>query len=52
MKPLGEKTVDGSEAMLKGLDLTKLFPEGSDAKLVRQGMINCAAGRCELVLEP
>lgn len=52
MEPSGEKTVDGADAMVKRLDFAKLFPEGSDAKLVRGAMVNCYADKCQLVLEP
>ena len=46
------KTIAGAEDMLKQVDLTTLFPAGSDAKLVRTGMVNCYGGKCFLVLEP
>jgi tetratricopeptide (TPR) repeat protein len=52
MEAAGSKTIDGAEAMVRGADLTKLFPQGSEAKLVRAGMVNCFGGRCQLVLEP
>jgi tetratricopeptide (TPR) repeat protein len=52
IEPMGEKSVEGAEAMVKQVDFAKLFPEGSDAKLVRAGMVNCFAEKCMLVLEP
>jgi hypothetical protein len=52
IEPAGEKKLDGAEAMVKGVDMGKLFPEGSQAKLVRAAMVNCFAGKCSLVLEP
>ncbi|HZQ43789.1 MAG TPA: DUF3857 domain-containing protein [Acidobacteriaceae bacterium] len=48
----GDDKLDGSEALLKRARLPQFFPAGSDAKLVRQGMLNCVAGQCQLVLEP
>jgi tetratricopeptide (TPR) repeat protein len=52
MEPTGEKTVEGADAMVKHMDFAKLFPEGSDAKLVRGAMVNCFSDKCQLVLEP
>jgi tetratricopeptide (TPR) repeat protein len=51
-EPTGEKTVDGADAMLRKADFTAFFPAGSDAKLARQGIVNCVPAHCELVLEP
>jgi tetratricopeptide (TPR) repeat protein len=48
----GDEKLNGAEAVLKRARMPQFFPEGSDAKLVRQGMINCVAGQCQLVLEP
>jgi tetratricopeptide (TPR) repeat protein len=48
----GDDKLEGSDALLKRAKLRQFFPQGSDAKLVRQGVINCVAGRCDLVLEP
>ena len=48
----GDDKIQGGESLLKRARMPQFFPEGSDAKLVRQGMINCVGGRCELVLEP
>jgi tetratricopeptide (TPR) repeat protein len=48
----GDDKLEGSEALLKRARLPQFFPDGSNAKLVRQGMINCVAGQCTLVLEP
>jgi hypothetical protein len=52
MEPTGQKTIAGAETMVKSIDLTRLFPEGSEAKLVRAAMVNCFGGKCQLVLEP
>jgi tetratricopeptide (TPR) repeat protein len=52
IEPTGTKTVDGAEAMVRSADLTRLFPQGSEAKLVRGAMVNCFGDRCQLVLEP
>jgi hypothetical protein len=48
----GDEKLEGGDALLKRAKLSQFFPEDSNAKLVRQGMINCIAGRCDLVLEP
>ena len=48
----GEARLEGGAALLKRARFAQFFPEGSDAQLVRQGMINCVAGHCDLVLEP
>jgi tetratricopeptide (TPR) repeat protein len=48
----GDKfVVEGSER-IRGAQLADLWPTGSDATLVRNGVLNCHAGICELVLEP
>ena len=52
VEPAGQKTVEGAEAMVKQADFSKLFPQGSEAKLVRAAMVNCVADKCQLVLEP
>jgi tetratricopeptide (TPR) repeat protein len=51
-KPTGEKTMAGADEMLKRTNFTRFFPEGSEAKMVRQGMVNCFMNKCQLVLEP
>ena len=51
-EPVGDKAVGGADGMLKAASFASLFPEGSDAKLVRMGMVNCVGGKCEIVLEP
>ncbi len=38
--------------LVKNADLHALFPEGSGARLVRNGIVNCAGAICQLVLEP
>jgi hypothetical protein len=48
----GDEKIDGAEAMLRAGDFSKFFPTGSKAKLVRVGILNCVAGKCEIVLEP
>jgi tetratricopeptide (TPR) repeat protein len=48
----GDEKLQGGDSLLKRAKMPQFFPDGSDAKLVRQGVINCVAGRCELVLEP
>jgi hypothetical protein len=51
-EPAGQKTITGADEMLKRADFTRFFPEGSDAKMVRRGMVNCFMNKCQLVLEP
>ena len=51
-EPTTDKTIGGADGMLKAASFANLFPEGSDAKLVRQGIVNCGSGKCEIVLEP
>ena len=51
-KKSGEKELPGGEERLKEAKLAGYWPADSDAKLVRNGMLNCYAGVCELVLMP
>jgi hypothetical protein len=44
--------LEGADGLLKAVSLARFFPADSDAKLVRQGLVNCVGGKCELVLEP
>ncbi|HVG27543.1 MAG TPA: DUF3857 domain-containing protein [Acidobacteriaceae bacterium] len=52
VRPTGEKTVEGAEAMIREAKLGRMFPEGSEAQLVRGAMVNCYGERCQLVLMP
>jgi tetratricopeptide (TPR) repeat protein len=52
VKPAGEKTIEGADQLLRRAKVRELIPEGSDAKLVRTGMLNCYAAECQLVLLP
>lgn len=49
---VGTKVLEGGPERLKTLDLAGFWPMGSSAKLVRNGMLNCHSGVCELVLMP
>jgi tetratricopeptide (TPR) repeat protein len=49
---IGDKDVPGARDKLQTAKLPGYWPTGSDAKLVRNAMLNCHAGVCELVLEP
>lgn len=51
-EPVGDEKLPGGENLLKAASFTRFFPTGSDAKLARLGVVNCVAGKCELVLEP
>ena len=48
---IGKKEIPGGEDRLKETKLAGLWPGGSQASLVRYGMLNCHSGVCELVLE-
>jgi len=45
-------TLPGGEDRLKEIKLVGFWPAGSQASLVRMGMLNCHSGVCELVLVP
>lgn len=51
-KPTGEKTIEGAEQLLRRAKVRELIPEGSDAKLVRNGSLNCYWAECQLMLLP
>jgi tetratricopeptide (TPR) repeat protein len=42
----------GAEERIKNAQLTGFWPVGSEAHLVRSGILNCHSGKCVLVLEP
>jgi tetratricopeptide (TPR) repeat protein len=48
----GDERIVGGEELLKKANMERFFPKDSEAKLVRSGMVNCVAGKCDLVLEP
>jgi tetratricopeptide (TPR) repeat protein len=48
----GEKDLLGGEGRLKEAKLVGYWPSGSQASLVRSGMLNCHSGVCELVMIP
>ncbi|HWW96596.1 MAG TPA: DUF3857 domain-containing protein [Edaphobacter sp.] len=48
----GDKDLPGGEERLKEAKLVGFWPAGSEASLVRSGMLNCHSGVCELVLMP
>jgi tetratricopeptide (TPR) repeat protein len=48
----GAKDLPGGSEIIMHAKLDGLWPAGSQAKLVRNGFLNCHAGICELVLEP
>jgi tetratricopeptide (TPR) repeat protein len=51
-KKSGDKELPGGEERLKEAKLAGYWPAGSDAVLVRNGMLNCYSSVCELVLIP
>jgi len=48
-EPEEDRAVDRGAEMLQKAKLAKYTPEGSDAKLMKEAMLNCHAGKCELV---
>ncbi len=48
----GETSVAEGSERIQRVQLNDLWPTGSDATLVRNGVLNCHAGICELVLVP
>jgi tetratricopeptide (TPR) repeat protein len=48
----GDKDPHGAQEMLKKARLTDLWPAGSEAHLMRGGVLNCYSKVCELILEP
>ena len=51
-KKSGDKDLPGGEERVKEAKLVGFWPAGSDANLVRMGMLNCHSGVCGLVLMP
>lgn len=51
-KKSGDKDLPGGEERLREAKLVGFSPAGSDADLVRMGMLNCHSAVCELVLMP
>jgi tetratricopeptide (TPR) repeat protein len=49
---VGSKVLEGGEERVKSMQLVGFWPAGSEAQLVRTGMLNCHSGVCEVVLEP
>jgi tetratricopeptide (TPR) repeat protein len=51
---IGTSTAEfaGAEERIKKAQLTGFWPVGSEAHLVRSGILNCHSGVCVLVLEP
>jgi len=52
VKPTGKDTVAGGEKMIEAIKLANFVPKDSDAKLVREAMLNCHENACELVFVP
>ena len=40
------------DELVRKADLHVLFPDGSGARMVRRGIVNCSGPACQLVLEP
>jgi tetratricopeptide (TPR) repeat protein len=52
VEPTGAKDLPGGSDKIMHAKVDALWPAGSQAKLVRSGILNCHSGVCELVLEP
>ena len=52
LETVGPKDLPGASEKILRAKLVGLWPDGSQAKLVRNGFLNCHADTCELVLEP
>ncbi|MGB9407837.1 MAG: DUF3857 domain-containing protein [Terracidiphilus sp.] len=52
IQKISDKEVPGARERIKGVKFTALWPKGSEAQLVRNAILNCHTGICELVLEP
>lgn len=51
-KPVGDTRLPPGTARLTGMKMPGYWPKGSQARLVRKGLLNCHSGMCELVMEP
>ncbi|HEY6374482.1 MAG TPA: DUF3857 domain-containing protein [Edaphobacter sp.] len=49
---MGLKELEGGAERVKKARFAGFWPTGSNANLVRSGILNCHSGVCELVLEP
>jgi tetratricopeptide (TPR) repeat protein len=49
---IGLKQLEGGSERVKKAQFSGFWPAGSEANLVRNGILNCHSGVCELVLEP
>jgi len=52
LQKTGEKEVPAARERIKAAKFPSYWPKGSEAQLVRNAMLNCHAGICELVFEP
>jgi tetratricopeptide (TPR) repeat protein len=51
-EPVEVKTLVRATELLEKAKLTRLFPLESNAKLMREAMVNCHSGQCDLVFVP
>jgi tetratricopeptide (TPR) repeat protein len=49
---IGDKDVPTALERIKGVKIPDFWPKGSKAQLVRNAIVNCHVGVCELVFEP
>ena len=52
LEKTGDKEVPAAREKIKAAKFASYWPKGSEAQLVRNAILNCNAGTCELVLEP
>ena len=52
VEPASEKSQPGVERVLQGMDVSRMMPKDSGAKLVKHGMVNCIKGSCDLIMIP
>jgi hypothetical protein len=52
VQPASEDKLPASRERILGAKIPGLWPKDSEVRLVRNAIVNCHAGACELVLEP
>jgi len=52
VEPTGDHALTGGQAAVKAMKLPALWPAGSNAQLVRTGVLRCHAAQCDFVFAP
>lgn len=52
VKGPADNAVHNADAMVKRVEVPNSWPKGSQAKMVREGILNCHSGVCEFVMVP